>query len=325
MNCELVFISSDNLDSTKKPEFEVVQEFSVKDYSDAAKFVKQYNSEHTDHVYYWRQKKDKIGIWHEDGICSYRDSIGYDFWDDVDEFFVNKISKLRKKYKHIKKNYYVSLKLNDSRKKNELILIVRKIANIRWFWGKKSIRFLVGSWIWLLDNLEYYLWEKWRRCFIDFSFDIRNVRNFKKTGHAISEHWGLAEHLLGDLKYNLKNLIEVKSGVSFQFIDEVVKDEHKDDPNFDFDKWFEKNYNIPDEIHEKANARCNETYQHIIDLIDKYAFYAMTGPEPDKEYPNIVLEGSYDELDYKKMNEISVQCWNEIWDLVKKYGNSMGD
>ena len=64
-------------------------------------------------------------------------------------------------------------------------------------------------------------------------------------------------------------------------------------------------------------------YQHIIDLIDKYSFYGMCDPKPDKDYPNIVLEGSYDELDYKKMSEIANQCWNEIWDLVKKYGNTM--
>lgn len=321
MNCELIFISSDNLDSTKNPKFEVVQEFSPKDYSEAEAFTKQYNSEHTDHTYYWRQKKDKIGIWHEDGVCSYRESIINDFWNDVDEFFISKIAKIRKQYKKIRSDD----KLDSDSKQLQMRKLVKKIGRIRKSWGKKSIRFLVGSWIWLLDNLEYYLWKKWRSDFIDFSFNRRNIKNFKKTGHAISEHWGLAEHLLGDLKYNLKKLIEVKSGVTFQFIEEVVKDEHKDDPNFDFDTWFEQNYNISNEIHEKAKARCHELYQHIIDLIDKYAFYAMTGPEPDKEYPNIVLEGSYDELDYKKMSEISIQCWNEIWDLVKKYGNSMWD
>lgn len=325
MKCEIVFVVSDALNSDRKSKFEVVCEFSANDYSEAAEFTKRYNSNHTDKTYYWRHKKSKIGIWHEDGVCSYRDSIGCDFWDDTDEFFVNWISKWRKKYKFIKENYPASLKIEDSRKNNQLSHIVYNIAIIRKLWGKKSIRFLVGSWVWLLDNLEYYLWDKWRKDFIDFSFNRRNIKNFKKTGHAIYEHWGLAEHLLGDLKYNLKKLIEVKSGVSFQFIEEVVKDEHKDDQNFDLDKWFEQNYNIPDEIHEKAKVRCYELYQHIIDLIDKYAFYAMNGPEPDKEYPNIFLEGSYDELDYKKMNEVSVQCWNEIWDLVKKYGNSMGD
>ena len=323
MKCELIYVvnSTGDTQEKQKPEFCVVQKFSVNDASEAASFVKKYNDEHKDHTYYWRHRKDRIGIWHPDGVCSYRDTIGYDFWDDANEFFVSKIANIRKRYQKIRKDDSVSTDVKQD-KKNEL---VKKIARIRWFWGKKPIRFVIGSLIYLKDEAEYYLWTKWSSLFTDISFNRRNLKNFKKTGHAISEHWGLGEHLLDDLKYNLKKLIDEKQGVSFQFIGEVVKDEHKDEPGFDLDKWFEKNYEIPDEIHEKAHVRCNEVFQHIIDLIDKYAFYAMSGPEPTKEYPNIVLEGSYDELDYRKMGEISEQCWNEIWDLVKKYGQSMWD
>ena len=320
MKCEIVFIAkSEPSDSSKTPNFEAVGEFSAKDCSEAAEFIKKYNSEHSDHTYYWRHKKDKIGIIHEDGICSYIDSIRCGFWDDVDEYFIRRIAKVRKEYKKIRSDS----NLDFDSKRLRMRKLVKKIGRIRKIWGMKPIRLLVGSMVWTMDNLEYYLWNKWSNLFFDISFNIRNVRNFKKTGHAISEYWGLSEHMLGDLKYNLKKLIEVKNGVSFQLIGEVVKEEHKDDPDFDLDKWFEQNYSIPDDIHEKAKMKGILLYQHIIDLIDKYAFYGMCDPKPDKDYPNIVLEGSYDELDYKKMSEIANQCWNEIWDLVKKYGNTM--
>lgn len=324
MKCELIYVSNSSGDSKDKsnPEFGVVQEFSANDASEAASFVKKYNSEHSDHTYYWRHKTDPIGIWHEDGICSYSNTIGFDFWGDADEFFVSKIAKLRKKLKKLMKDTSIPTFESFEEKHKD---IIRKIARIRWFWGKKPIRLLVGMAIYLKDELEYYLWDKWGRLFDDISFKRRNIKSFKKTGHAISEHWGLGEHLLEDLKYNLKKLIEVKHGVSFQFINEVVLEEHKDEPGFDLDKWFEKNYEIPEEIHDKAKKRCNEIYQHIIDLIDKYAFYSLNGPEPEKEYPKIALEGSWNETDYAKMSEISKECWDEIWKLVSKYGQSMWD
>ena len=39
----------------------------------------------------------------------------------------------------------------------------------------------------------------------------------------------------------------------------------------------------------------------------------------------ILMECTYDMLDYKAMFDKSVEVWNEIWDLVKRYGQQMGD
>ena len=38
-----------------------------------------------------------------------------------------------------------------------------------------------------------------------------------------------------------------------------------------------------------------------------------------------LVEGTYNMLDYKKMLDEGRKVWNEIWDLVKKYGQQMGD
>ena len=39
----------------------------------------------------------------------------------------------------------------------------------------------------------------------------------------------------------------------------------------------------------------------------------------------ILLPGTYDMLDYKAMIAKGDECWKEIWDLVKRYGQQMGD
>jgi hypothetical protein len=38
-----------------------------------------------------------------------------------------------------------------------------------------------------------------------------------------------------------------------------------------------------------------------------------------------LIEGTYNMLDLKKMYDEGQKIWNEIWDLVKKYGQQMGD
>ena len=38
-----------------------------------------------------------------------------------------------------------------------------------------------------------------------------------------------------------------------------------------------------------------------------------------------LIEGTYNMLDYKKMLDEGKKVWNEILDLVKKYGQQMND
>lgn len=316
MKCEVFYVEKyDN----NGPVFSVVDEFTASSHEDANQYIIKYNEIRSDEkrTYYYRPN-DNYRVIHSDGTSSRIESLGH--YCDSDSLMRAMTSGLKKKWRSIR---------ND-KSNSDVKSIVKRIALIRKFMNIWIVKKSISAWIWLKDNVEWYCWDKWVCLIHDWKSEHRRVNYFKKYHHDMHEPWSLDSHILGDLKWNLIRLKKESHGIPTQFIEEVVTEQHKDEPNWSYDEWVRKH--SPDsEIEKLAIQKMNDVYDKIIHLIDLYGFYSMNEVD-DENYPDqrdpaepIILPGTYDILDYQKMYEKSREFWDEIWDLVKKYGMSMWD
>lgn len=302
-----------------EPEVEVVKEFKASSFQEADQTTKDWNLHHPEAVHYWRHKRSKsdYGLWHEDGICSWGLS-------DIDNYFVDKVAALRKRYR-------------NAENENDRTRILRKIAKVRKVSTSKFIRMLVKFRFAISDWCGWWLKDFWTDKFKDWKWNREKISAWKKTGHSPDEWWTLELHLLETLKFNLKRLIEDGISINSEFVKDALVKMRGSEAGFDLDAAMRefsmgKNY---DEVEKEAIELQRSTYERICHLVDLYTFY-MNQEVDDKDiygHPElrtsdmreIYLECSYDELDYKAMADKGTECWNEIWDLVKRYGQQMGD
>lgn len=324
--CELFCVTKEAENRyVDEPEVKVVDTFRVKNYQEAIDYTKAYREEHKADgwTYYWRQRRSShslgdFGLWHCDGICSWGAS-------DVDCVFIDWVAKVRVKLRK-EKDYTMHKDY------------IRKIARIRRLSACKVVRACVWLWLKFWDNLTWYCWDKPKNKFVDWRWDRRNIKNWKKTGHALNESWSLELHLLDDLKYNLKKLNEEGYGINTEFMYDVIREQHATEPDFDIEKkmseiMMNSNRKEADKVEKLAVERQKQTYDHICHLVDLYTFYvnqevdgkAVTKETFTPDMDGYFVECTYNNLDYKRMLDDAKKVWNEIWDLVKKYGQQMGD
>ena len=327
ITCELFCVlvdaaENDFLGDPKK--VKVLDTFKVRSYNEAIEYTKQYRKEHKSDgwKYYWRVRHEHglgdFGLWHCDGICSYGAS-------DVDCVFIDWIARTRVKMRK---------DMDYTNRKN----YIKKIARIRKLSSCKVIRGLLWTWLKFWDGLTCYCWDKPKNKFKNWRWNKRNLKNWKKTGHSLNEYWSLEMHMLKDLKYNLKKLNENGYGINTKFIYDALHDKYSLESADKIEKRMEKimtnsDGNEAEEIEQLAIDHQRQTYDHIAHLVDLYTFYidhTIDDKEPTKENMTddmhiYLVEGTYNMLDYKKMLDEGQKVWNEIWDLVKKYGQQMGD
>ena len=321
MTCELFcVVETDVLGDPKKEK--VVDTFKVNSYAEAIEYTRKYREEHKSDgwTYYWRPRHSRdfsdFGLWHCDGICSWGAS-------DVDNVFIDWIAKVRVKMRNDRdltnKNHYV-----------------RKIARIRRLSTCKVIRGLLWAWLKLWDNLTWYCWGKPKDAISAWRWDRRNLKNWKKTGHSLDECWSLDMHMLQDLKYNLKKINENGYTINTKFLYDVLHDKYPTESDEEIEGrmneiMMDADGVVTEKTMKLAEERQRDTYDHIAHLVDLYIFYVygeVDAPTSDGRTPDMKLhlvECTYDMVDYKKMYDEGHRVWNEIWDLVKKYGQQMGD
>lgn len=307
-----------------EPNAKVVDTFKVHSYAEAIEYTKRYREEHQSDgwTYYWRPRRSRdfsdFGLWHCDGICSWGAS-------DVDNVFIDWIAKVR-------------VKMRKDQDLTNREKYVKKIARIRRLSSCKVIRGLLWTWLKFWDGLTWYCWEKPKNKFKDWRWNRRNCKNWKKTGHSLDEYWSLELHMLRDLKYNLKKLNEEGCGINTVFMYDVLHDKYPMDSDEEIEKRMNQimmnaDRSEAEEIEKLAVEHQKQTYDHIAHLVDLYTFYLnqeIDDQEPTKKTMTddmhfYLIEGTYNMLDYKKMYDEGQKVWNEIWDLVKKYGQQMGD
>ncbi len=339
MACELFYLNDPTCAEkpylNPEPEITMVKEFKVKDFKEAIQFTKEWNEKHPEHVHYWRHVHNRgdYGLWHKDGICSWGLS-------DVDNHFVDKIAELRLKLRQIDKEIANTdpnrHPLHHWSCRHDRLKLVKKIAKIRRISTCCLVRFLVGVKIAVSDWCSWWLKDFWVDKFKDWKWERKRLSTWKKTGHSPDEWWSLELHLLETLKFNLKRIIQDGMGINSVFIEDVLRKRHANEPDFDLEKEFIKfhmgeNTGVEEEVVELQK----QTYERICHLVDLYTFYLNQEVDdkdiydhPELRTPDMVetyIDGTYDMIDYKDMLEKGKKCWNEIWDLVKKYGQQMGD
>lgn len=315
MDCEVIYV--EKMDENNNPVFKVVDTFTCETHEEAAMRIEGYNENHDDRTYYYRLV-NKYYVLNSDGTKS--EIINHDGYSDVDNLMRSLTCGLKKKWRIARKDKSNS----DTRS------IVRRIGRIRKFMNNPIVKKSIEFWIWCKDNLEWYCWDKWATKFNDWKHERRRIKYFKKHHHDLQELWSLDTHLLSDLKWNLIRLKNESYGIPTKFIEEAMNEAHSSEPDWDFDKWYEKNQ-CNSEAEELAIKKMNEVYDRIINLIDLYGFYSFTDIDdeqfPDKKDPAepIIKAGTYDMVDYSKMHEKAEECYFEIWELIKKYGRCMWD
>jgi hypothetical protein len=214
--------------------------------------------------------------------------------------------------------------------------ILEKVARLRKMSTCKFIRGVLKAWIATCDWCSWWLKDFWVDKFTDWKWKREKISTWKKTGHSPDEWWSLELHLLGTLKFNLKKIIKDGMGINTVFVEDVLRKRHANEPNFDLDKEFIKFHMGEDTgVEDEAVELQKQTYEHICHLVDLYTFYLNQEVDdkdiyvhPELRTPDMVefyIDGTYDMIDYKEMLEKATKCWDEIWDLVKKYGQQMGD
>lgn len=337
MKCELFRLVDPTLadDPMAHPEPEVVvaEDFRAKSFEDAAEYVKEYSKAHPEHTWYFRHKHDRsdYGLWHDDGVCSFG-------FDDVNEWFNSRIVKYRIQLREHKKNkpdenakFVETIKFHVAKRE-----ILEKVARLRKMSTCKFIRGILKAWIATCDWCSWWFKDFWVEKFKDWKWKHEKISTWKKTGHSPDEWWSLELHLLKDLKWNLKRLIEDGYTMNTEFIKDVVTEEYGKEPDFDLEEALNKYFTgkgNPD-LEERAVHRQKETYERICHLVDLYTFYynqeiddedAFTSKKRTEDMKPIIMPGTYDMMDYKAMIEKGDECWKEIWELVKRYGQQMGD
>lgn len=335
MKCELFYLNDPSCAEkpylNPEPEVTVVQDFKVKDFKEAIQFTKEWNEKHPEHVHYWRYKHDRsdYGLWHKDGVCSFG-------FDDVNEWFNSQLVKYRIQLRELKKDKPEGNPLKLVKYNHDKDIILKKVGQLRKMSTCKFIRGVLKAWIATCDWCSWWLKDFWIDKFEDWKWKREKISTWKKTGHSPDEWWSLELHLLATLKFNLKRIIKDGMGINTVFVEDVLRKRHANEPDFDLEKEFIKFHMGEDTgVEDEAVELQKQTYERICHLVDLYTFYLNQEVDdkdiyvhPELRTPDMVefyIDGTYDMIDYKKMLEKATKCWDEIWDLVKKYGQQMGD
>lgn len=179
----------------------------------------------------------------------------------------------------------------------------------------------------IVFNLEYIFIDKPK----DLYYWVRDNIYLLKNKHQYGEYWSLDEHILKDLIWNIERLNKCSHGMAIPYCKMAVKEIHRNDKNFDINNWNEQNHSYTEEEEKLAVKYQKESRNELVKYIKLYMFYRDYGcsdyPETEKEYHHTlpIKKGTYDILDYKKLNTLRQKYWNKIWEWMRMYGETLWD
>lgn len=171
----------------------------------------------------------------------------------------------------------------------------------------------------------------------NMAYNIRDLEYLTRTKHNYNESWSIYSHMLDDLEHNIPLLIKNKHGIPTEFCQKARDIIHKDDKNYNKDDANKSDPNYTEEhVMEVANKIWNEELEKLLLNVKLYKYYENFGiideenkdeVEIDKKYHSSIpiIPGTYDDIDYVKLNEMSNKCWNYIWDFMKENGRNLWD
>ena len=162
-----------------------------------------------------------------------------------------------------------------------------------------------SKWDVFVEKIEDFLYE-----IVDTFYNIKHkIRDFIyliKNKEAYSNQWNLDWHLVDTIDLNVPSLI--KNSHTFFFLDEAIKELHKDDSNFDIDEYCKScQGNFPKEVEDLAIKIQNKEYEKLLQHVKLYKYYCNYGyvdyddPEQvefDKKWRHTlpIKPGTYDKL-----------------------------
>ena len=177
---------------------------------------------------------------------------------------------------------------------------------------------------------------KWSMRWTDFTFFWKNLLCWLKTKHSLEESWGVDDHVLEDLLFNVRKLLKDNVGVSSYFYGLARKKIHEGEQGFDLDAYNAEHHETTPEEDKVALELCKAAYNDLIEKILLYRYYESYGHVNTQEegmaeiaakYKDTIpyKEGFYDSIDYLKLDEIQNAVWDSIWDWMKEYGRTLWD
>jgi hypothetical protein len=161
----------------------------------------------------------------------------------------------------------------------------------------------------------------------DFWFKIKDTFYFFRHGHSMTESWSIDSHLLEDLKFNLKKLSENMNGCP-TFMCERARSELKKP---DKEEW-----NYDDEEMELAMNMWKNELDNLRENVLLYEYYSGYGIVDEKDEDMKLIDSKYRDtlpykpgtnkgFDYEKLSALSKERWENIWNWIKEYGESLWD
>ena len=161
----------------------------------------------------------------------------------------------------------------------------------------------------------------------DFWFRVKDTAYFFKHEHSMKESWSIDSHMLEDLKFNLKKLAETSNGCpNFICQQARAKLNKPDKPDWEHDK---EDMDLAMKMWKEELYKLRE---HVL-LYEYYSGYGIVDEKDeemkmiDNEYKNTLpyKPGTNKGLDYEKLDKLTREHWNKIWDWIKEYGESLWD
>lgn len=181
------------------------------------------------------------------------------------------------------------------------------------------------------DFFAFWFWQKP----VDWWYKLKDIAYLVKHGEARSNQWNLDMHLIDTIILNVPSLIKHSHGM--MFLDEAIKELHKDDANFDIAQYHNEHcQGYPEEVEKLAMEIQQREYNYVLLNAKLYKYYVDAGivdtddPEAvefDKQWRKIlpVAPGSYDQMDYTKLHEMYETAWSNVWEWVKQHGHTLYD
>ena len=170
-----------------------------------------------------------------------------------------------------------------------------------------------------------YWWSRLK----DVKYWLRDLIYFIKTRHDYCECWQLDGHFINDLEFNLPKIKEYKDGTPIAFYAKAAKELHKDDKDFDDEKYLKDNPSLDEEgLSDLATKMFNAEIDKCILYVKLYKYYSNYGiidknnndeVEFDKKWHKTIpyVPGTYKEFDYKKLQALIDKNWNALMNWCK--------
>ena len=186
------------------------------------------------------------------------------------------------------------------------------------------------------DAIDMFFWHVFVNPISNFRYWVRDIVYLLRHKDTYQSSWNIDDRLLDILALNIPILKKYKHTLSWKMLDKALLEKHKDEPDFDLQKFYETHYSgYGDDVEKQSVKYEHEMFDNLIADIQAYRYFMneeyldsdKRGTEIDKKLRPMLplIKGSYDDYDYVKMNKMAEKIWNRIWETVRIYGREFND